>query len=78
MCNQCIDKLQDTLDEEATKSISGRILIHFDDEPCGDVGVLLNKEEVEAGLHDSWNPDCWCKPFLIEPSDTRTAAENLA
>lgn len=74
MCQLCITKLQETLDEEATKPVPGRVLIHFDDDPC-DVGVLLSKEQVEAGLHDSMNPNCWCRPFCIEPSDTRTAQE---
>lgn len=75
MCQQCIEKLQETLDEESAKPVSGRVLIHFDDDPCGEVGVLLSKEEIEEGLHDSMSEDCWCNPFSIEPSDTRTAAE---
>lgn len=75
MCSECIEKLQETINEETLKPVPGRILIHFDDEPCGDVGVLLSKEEVETGFHDSLSVECWCHPFSIEPSDTRTAAE---
>lgn len=74
MCQLCITKLQETLDDEAAKRTSGDILIHFDDDPC-EAGTLLSKEQVEAGLHDSMNPNCWCRPFRIQPSDTRTAQE---
>lgn len=75
MCQECIDKLQETLDAEMVKAVLGNILIHFDSDPCGEVGTLLSREEVEASLHDSMNEHCWCRPYLIHPSDTRTAAE---
>jgi hypothetical protein len=54
MCVKCVERLQSTLDAEMLKPVPGRIFIHFDDDPCDEtVGVLLNKQDVEMGLHAS-------------------------
>lgn len=74
MCEICIDNLQTALDGEMAKSVPGRILIHLDDGPDVD-GRLLDKDDVEMGLHASMDDECWCGPIAIWPSDTRTAAE---
>jgi hypothetical protein len=77
MCQDCIDQLQQTMDEAMTKTPSERLLVHLDasDDAFTAHGTLLSQVEVEAGLHDSMNEKCWCNPIIIEPSETRTAEE---
>lgn len=78
MCDGCISSLQVAMDEAALKP--ERLVVHLDSFEDISVphGELLNKEEVESGLHESMNEQCWCHPIIIEPFDDRTAVEVFA
>lgn len=68
------------MDDAALKSPPERLLVHLDDflDESTPHGEVLNKEQVESGLHDSNNEHCWCRPIVIDVGDTRTAAEIVA
>ena len=80
MCQACIDALQERMDQAAARSTPERLLVHLDDldDKAMPHGETLNKDQVEAGLHESWNTHCWCGPIVIEPYDVRSATEIVA
>lgn len=80
MCQVCIDSLQKTMDDAVLKSPPERLLVHLDDflDDSTPHGEVLDKQQVELGLHDSNNEQCWCRPIVIQPGDTRTAIEVVA
>jgi hypothetical protein len=80
MCQACIDALQERMDEAAAQTPPERLLVHLDnfDDPAMPHGETLTKDQVEAGLHESWNIHCWCRPIILEPHDVRSAVEIVA
>ena len=68
------------MNESALKTPPERLVVHIDDfdDPKISHGELLSKEQVEEGLHESMNEQCWCHPIIIEAYDTRTATEVFA
>ena len=77
MCRECINNLQTSLDAAALKDPPEFVLIHFESsgESITRPGVSVSPAEMEAKLHASMDPNCWCCPIVILPGDVRTSEE---